>query len=54
LEGAVFDNTVLEKADFSTAFNYALDPANNKIKKAKFTTSGLYGLLSKYDIEIRN
>lgn len=52
LEGAVFENTVLEKADFSTAYNYSIDPAFNKIKKAKFSSAGLYGLLSKYDIEL--
>lgn len=52
LEGTIFEHTVLEKADFSTAFNYSLDPASNNIKKAKFSIAGLHGLLSKYDIEI--
>jgi fluoroquinolone resistance protein len=52
LAGAVFENTILEKADFRSAFNYTIDPAQNKIKKAKFSATGIAGLLSKYDIEI--
>ncbi len=50
---AVFDNTVVEKVDFRTAFNYSLDPERNRIKKAKFSREGIVGLLDKYDIEIR-
>lgn len=52
LNGAVFSNTNLEKADFRSAFNYSLDPEKNKIKKARFSLSGLPGLLDKYKIEI--
>jgi fluoroquinolone resistance protein len=49
---AKFENTNLEKADLRTSFNYALDPDLNKIKKAKFSSEGLPGLLHKYDIII--
>lgn len=49
---ATFDRTILEKADFREAFNYSLDPENNRIKKAKFSLSGIPGLLGKYDIVI--
>ncbi|WP_316931330.1 pentapeptide repeat-containing protein [Chryseobacterium sp. P1-3] len=52
LSGAVFDDTVLEKADFRSSFNYCIDPASNKLKKAKFSLSEVYGLLYKLDIEI--
>jgi len=52
LSGALFERTILEKADFSTAFNYTLDPETNRIKKAKFSQDGLAGLLAKYDILI--
>jgi fluoroquinolone resistance protein len=52
LSRAIFDNTVLEKADFRTSFNYSIDPERNRIKKAKFSISGIAGLLDKYDIEI--
>jgi len=52
LAGATFDNTILEKADLRTSFNYSLDPEKNKIKKAKFSLPAVTGLLHKYDIEI--
>ena len=52
LLNAAFTATILEKADFRTARNYALDPEMNKIRKAKFSFPGIAGLLSKYDIDI--
>ena len=48
---ATFENTVLEKCDFRTSFNYSIDPERNRIKKAKFSLAGLAGLLDKYDID---
>ena len=50
--GAFFDHTRLEKADFRTAFNYMIDPENNRIKGAKFSAAGISGLLSRYQIDI--
>lgn len=52
LSGATFDNTILEGADFRTAYNYSIDPDSNRIKKAKFSSASVAGLLNKYDIEI--
>jgi fluoroquinolone resistance protein len=52
LTETIFKNTILEKADFRTAYNYSIDPELNRIKKAKFSRSGIAGLLDKYDIEI--
>ena len=52
LAGAVFDRSNLEKADFRSALHYSIDPAANKIRKAKFSMPGVIGLLDKYDIEI--
>ncbi|WP_309741845.1 MULTISPECIES: pentapeptide repeat-containing protein [unclassified Chamaesiphon] len=52
LTGAMFKDTVLEKADLRTAINYSIDPELNRIKKAKFSRSGIAGLLDKYDIQI--
>lgn len=52
LLNAIFDNTILEKADLRTSYNYSIDPAMNRIKKAKFSMAGLAGLLHAYDIEI--
>jgi fluoroquinolone resistance protein len=50
LQGTRFEQCVLEKADFSSALQYSIDPENNRIKKARFSLTGLTGLLDKYDI----
>jgi len=52
LQNAVFHRTNLEKADLLTAANYSIDPEMNRINKAKFSYSGLPGLLEKHKIEI--
>ncbi len=54
LSGAIFDHTNLQKADFSSAFNYRIDPDQNIITNAQFSKEGLSGLLTKYNIKIRN
>ena len=46
------DRTNLSGADFSTAFNFDIDPEANTIKKAKFSSYGLQGLLTKYNLQI--
>lgn len=53
LRRAVFIDTIANKADFSTSYDYAFDPEKNKIKKAVFSVDGLKGLLEKYDIVIK-
>lgn len=53
LNQTVFDQTQLKGADFSTSFNYIIDPDTNFIKKARFSVHGLAGLLSKYDIVVK-
>ena len=52
LMDALFDRTILEKANFTTAQYYRIDPNTNNIKKAKFSLDGLPGLLTSYNIEI--
>ncbi|WP_295614100.1 pentapeptide repeat-containing protein [Chamaesiphon sp. GL140_3_metabinner_50] len=52
LTRTIFERTILEKADFRSSFNYSIDPELNRIKKAKFSRSGIAGLLEKYDLEI--
>lgn len=52
LSGALFEMTLLEKADFRTAFNYSIDPERNRIKKARFSLIGIPVLLHKYDIVV--
>lgn len=49
---ATFDDTVLDKVDFRSSFNFTIDPERNRLKKAKFSLHSLSGLLSKYDILI--
>lgn len=52
LAGTVFENSILEESDFRTAVNYVFDPELNRIKHAKFSQSGISGLLHKYNIDI--
>ena len=52
LEQAVFLRSILEKADFRSAQLYSFDPEQNRIRKARFSTSGIAGLLAKYNIDI--
>lgn len=52
LSGSTFDGTILEKADFRTAFNFSIHPEKNRLKKARFSTQGLAGLLDHYDLKI--
>lgn len=51
---AIFDITILEKADFKSSYNYSIDPETNRIRKAKFSMPAVAGLLDKYDIEIES
>jgi len=52
LHNAFFANSILEKADLRTAYNYSINPETNSIKKAKFSMAGVTGLLNQYDIVI--
>ena len=52
LSNSIFDGTKLEKADLRSAYNYSIDPERNRLKKAKFSLSGVIGLLDKHDIQI--
>ncbi len=47
-----FNNTILNEADFTSAYNFSIDPEKNKMKKAKFVVAGLQGLLEKYNLVI--
>lgn len=52
LDNATFEQTRLEKADFRNAKNFSIDPDINDLKQAKFTTTGLVGLLIKHQLDI--
>ena len=52
LDNAIFNESQLAGVDFTSAYNYKIDPEFNPMKKAKFSTAGIVGLLDKYDIKI--
>jgi uncharacterized protein YjbI with pentapeptide repeats len=53
LDNAIFNDTQLKEVNFLTAYNYKIDPEFNPMKKARFSTQGIPGLLDKYDIKIQ-
>ncbi|PZR19885.1 MAG: hypothetical protein DI539_12450 [Flavobacterium psychrophilum] len=53
LHKAVFIDAIANKADFTTSYNFSIDPERNKLKKAMFSQAGLKGLLDKYDIIVK-
>ncbi|UOQ54011.1 pentapeptide repeat-containing protein [Hymenobacter cellulosivorans] len=50
LRGAVFRSTQLVGADFTTASEFSIDPDGNTLTKARFTLTGLLGLVDKYGV----
>ena len=54
LAQSIFINSILDKADFRTAYNYSIDPEKNRLKKAKFSLMAISGLLDQYDLVIEN
>jgi fluoroquinolone resistance protein len=52
LTNTVFSRTNLSQADFRTSRNYSINLEKNTVRKAKFSFSGIAGLLSHYDIVI--
>ncbi|HTM97238.1 MAG TPA: pentapeptide repeat-containing protein [Pedobacter sp.] len=50
LSGAVFMQTILNGSNFTTAYNFTIDPEKNLLRKAKFSSEGLAGLLTTYGI----
>ena len=51
---ARFDQTFLEKADFTGALHYTIQPSKNKLKSATFSLDGIAGLLTEYGIKIKH
>ena len=52
LDQTVFDQTNLEKANLSSAYNFTINPTQNKLKNAKFSKENCIGLLSSFQIKI--
>lgn len=50
LSNTLFSRTNLSHADFRTSLNYSINLETNTVKKAKFSLSGVAGLLSQYDL----
>lgn len=52
IKDCVFRNTNLSKADFRFASGYFIDPTQNKIRGAMFSSPDVLNLLAPFDIEI--
>ena len=50
LSNTVFGRTNLTHADFRTARNYTIDPDENTVRRARFSLSGVAGLLRKHEL----
>lgn len=53
LHKAVFIDAIANKADFTTSYNFSIDPERNKLRRAIFSEAGLKGLLDKYDLIVK-
>jgi fluoroquinolone resistance protein len=52
LEHAKFSRTNLQKANFVGAFNYEIDPTENRVKNASFSIPEVVGLLRGFDVNV--
>jgi uncharacterized protein YjbI with pentapeptide repeats len=47
---AEFEKANASKVDFRTSYNFTIDPAKTKLKKAQFALEGVKGLLYKHGV----
>jgi len=52
LRASKFHHSCLEKADFTGALNYDLDPLSNRLKGAQFSFPEVLSLLAGFDIKV--
>jgi fluoroquinolone resistance protein len=52
LTDSIFSGTNLSGMDLTTIYNFSINPTLNNIKKARFSSNSLSGLLSAFDIII--
>ena len=52
LKFAVFQNTNLTEANFQSARNFIIDPEDNLLKGARFSSGNLEGLLTRHQLNI--
>ncbi|RLZ11445.1 pentapeptide repeat-containing protein [Faecalibacter macacae] len=53
LKDSIFDQTILEKANLTTAYNFNINPTENKVINASFSKENLHGLLNQFKIKIQ-
>lgn len=54
LDGSKFHHTILEKASFIGASRYYINPADNKLKQAKFSSPEVFSLLAPFEIKVED
>jgi uncharacterized protein YjbI with pentapeptide repeats len=52
LKGALFEQTNLKAADFTSAEHWRIDPNENALQNAKFRKEELSGLLESWQLDI--
>jgi uncharacterized protein YjbI with pentapeptide repeats len=45
-----FENTILNKVDFSASYHFTINPEINYLSKTIFSKDGALGLLANYDL----
>ena len=53
LQGATFELTNLTEADFREAENFSINPAKNRMRKAKFRRDNVLGLLDGFGLNVK-
>jgi len=54
LNSAIFEQTNLTSVNFQSADNFSIDPTKNNIRKAKFSSTNIRGLLDCFDIHVES
>ena len=52
MKNSTFDATNIQKADFTEAYGFMINPEKNNISNCKFSRDGALGLLTTYNIVI--
>ena len=50
LKSTIFEQTNFEKVDFTTAYNFNINPEKNRTKGAKFSKENVFGLVIGYGV----
>lgn len=52
LHASMFQHTILEKADFTKASRYSINPTVNRVRNAKFAYPGALSLLAPFEVKV--